>query len=215
MIESPKQVRRMPVWLSLGLIALALASGSYAVYWFFQNSTSAQDIVLDRDPNDSVAEQGINHNTWRIKAGDFALTIVGRDKSTFEAEFRRFEGLSTQQIHSLAMARRIANDRAIRRSLNLTSAQQDTLDRIRAGAKVELSAADKAVLTSALKDYLNDSDTKDPAAKDKAETRFINSVSDLSRPIAIAAQKSAMERAELARTLLTPEQMAIYQKTSQ
>ncbi len=110
------------------------------------------------------------------------------------------------------MARRIANDRAIRQALKLTKEQRDKLNTIRAGANIELSNADKAALTSAFKTYLSESDTKDPAAKDKAQTHFINAVEDMSRPIAIAAQKAAMERAEMARTLLTPEQLAIYQK---
>ncbi len=175
----------------------ALAGGSLAVYWFFQSSTAAQDIVLDRDPNDSVTEQGINHNTWRVRAGDFALTIVGRENPTFAGEFRKFEGLSSEQIHLLAMARRIASDRMIRDALGLTKDQKDTLSRIRAGAKVELSEADKTLLTTALKTYLKESDTSDATAKDKSETHFIDAVSDMSRPIAMTAQKSAMERAEL------------------
>ncbi len=215
MIETAQPLRRMPAWLSVVTIVLALAVGAAAIYWFFQSSSEARDIVLDRDPSDTVTEQGINHNTWRVRAGDFQLTVVGRDKPSFEAEFRRFEGLSTEQVHALSMARHIANDRTIREALSLSKDQQERLKSIRAGAKIDLSDADKATLTKALKTYLSASDTKDPKAKDKAETHFIQEVEGVSRPIALVAQKSAIERAEAARTLLAPVQLQTYQKIGQ
>lgn len=215
MIEVVKPVRRMPVWLSLLLIVASLAAGGAAIHWFLQTSTQAEDVVLDRDPTDSVAEVGMNHNSWRVKAGDFVLTITGKDQPRFEPEFRRLEGLSSEQVHFLSMTRRIANDRLIRARLELTDDQQDRLKHIREGAKVELSAQDKSQLAAALKQYLHDSDTKDAKAKDKAETALINAVEDVARPISLSAQKSAMERAEIARTLLTPEQTKIYQSMAQ
>ncbi len=98
MIESPSQVRRMPVWLSVGLIALTLAGGSYAVYWFLQSSTDAQDIVLDRDPNDSVTEGGINHDTWRVKAGGFGLTITGRKNRLSRRSSENLKGSASNKL---------------------------------------------------------------------------------------------------------------------
>lgn len=215
MIESPTQVRRMPVWLSVVLIALALAGGVFAVYWFFQGSTAAQDIVLDRDPNDSVKQGGINQDTWNVRAGDFSLMVVGRERPIFKGGFLKIEGLSKQQTDLLGMTKRIAGDRAVRQVLNLTKEQRDKLNAIRAGANIDFSEADKAVLAKTFKTYLNESDTNDPPAKVRADNHFIDAVADVSRPLALTAQKSALERAEQARTLLTPEQMATYQKMGQ
>jgi Spy/CpxP family protein refolding chaperone len=204
MIEVERPARPVPVWLTVGAVAVAVGGAAWFVRaTFFDARPRERIVVLDKGPDDGVQKRG--DGRWQVRAGNAWLGIEKdpAGKPSLEFRFWRYDFLPADAMDTLVKVQRLVRDGAMARQIGLTPQQLTQLRDIRAQGKAELPPADAERLRGLWSGY---EATSDPKAKQAAELRLIRALDEITRRLEAPATQSGVERAERARKVLRAEQ---------
>lgn len=203
---TPRPVRQIPAWLSVLVVLACAAGGGWFVWTTFLSPAPRQKIVvMERGPKDGVRPE-VDH--WSIRSGNAWLGIprsttpAGGGSPDITFKFGN-EFYPEDQRAVLKKVVTVVNSPAVAKSVGVTPEQMRQLQDIRKGAKITIDEADRARLAQLWTAYESE---KDRQAKRAAETKLLKALEALAAKLEEPTLRSAAERAERAKSVLTAEQ---------
>jgi hypothetical protein len=155
MIEVKKPDRAIPLWASVLIIVACLAGGAWLVWAFvIGGGTGDRIVVLDHAPGDGVSKTA--RDAWRIKAGTAGAQVTQKEGGGYDVDFffERYEFLAPEEVDVLSRIRRITRDKSVATALQVTPAQMQQLQDIRAKAKLVMPDAERQQIVDHFPAYL-------------------------------------------------------------
>jgi len=223
-----RRSKRVPGWMSVAVVAAALAGGAWLLYWFVAGSTPRQRTVTfsevprqaRRDQTGSgpignmfrqIAKSNsgvliVRAGEWRVNAGDAVMTVAKAPKGeTFAYTFYydRNDLVPADQLALLVFRRDVLNDEDLARSMQLTPQQVETFRKQQGETGMSLSPAQRKRLAELWERYT----LADAAAKPEAEKPLVAALDEIGKRNLENTKRRMAERAKLVESTLTAEQL--------
>jgi Spy/CpxP family protein refolding chaperone len=232
MIESPpEQKREMPVWLSVGLVAVVLLVGGAFVWWYWSDDgPSPRTVITGRevvDPQVQAQQQrramerrsvavrraaveapdGITERRggWRVKSGDALMDVSRGGAREFRYRYSYVANdFGTPEDRQMGIVLwRLRNDQATAESLGITPEQMQQLQELPQEITIQMSREDRQQLAGLWEAWHSASAEEKPQLEQELR-ETLREVAQRSRP---ATERAVAERAQQIRQVLTAEQL--------
>jgi len=221
-----RRAKHMPGWLSVAVVAAALAGGAWLLYWFVAGSGPRERTVTFSEvprqarrgeaggPVTDVFRQiarttrgvlVVRADEWRVIAGDAAMTITKDNAGAFAYTFYydRSDLVSSDQLAMLVVRRDTVNDANVAQTMGITPQQLETFKREEGGTGMSIAASERKEFAGLWEKYAAASATAKPAA----EKRLVTALEAVGKKNLEATRQRMIELAKLVESTLTREQL--------
>lgn len=210
MSEAPSASRRMPAWVSVVLIVLALAGGAAVVYWFFTTGPGGgETIILDKGPDDGIKGTPGGRN-WTVISGNTKMQVTKGPGDKLQAKFGylHYDFLTPEEFAVLNKGRRIAIDGAMADALGFSADQSNDLrDQVRRAFNISLPDADQKKLMNLFRAWRD-------APGDSRELSLLRELDQAGDKAAGSARQGATDAVAHIRQIVSPQQWQKFDEMS-
>jgi hypothetical protein len=224
--------RPLPIWLSIPIILLCLASGGWIIHWYLMSDPLSHQLTLLADPPPARpwgGQAGRNggqnqlpprpfirdagNNTWEVRTDRADLDVSFRGGNARVASINygtAYNFVPAETRYTIRSARIIIGDADRICALKLSSDSVKQLRALTSTITMAVSEADKQQLTSLLQAYVQTPDAQKPALQPK----IYQTLDQIAQRSQAATRQQAVERAAQINKLITPDQWKQFQSSS-
>ena len=208
----------MPIWLSVPIILLCLASGGWIIHWYVMTDPVSRDTVLlgqpvsanqpfmnrvrPPSPQRSMLDKG--NGSWALRTDQARADVsVATGKPQFRIiTYLNYNFVPDDAKNTIYAARSLVADSERTKALKLSTQQVNKLRQLSNTINMIVAPSDRDSLGAAVLAYTNSK----PADRPALEIKLLQELDDVAQKSMQPTRQQAVDRAKQINAMISPDQ---------